>query len=1161
MQVQWKAGGAFLMYFVVVFAMAKAYGLGGEYFYYLMGLLAALGITAAGLWVYVAKKKESDAAPEGGAPAAGGGGGATGDAAIDQIIAEADARIAQGTQGAKLANLPLVFVVGDQSSAKTSAMVYSGIEPELLSGGVYGEGNAVAPTQHLNVWFARGSSFVEASGRVFADPGKWKGLVKRLKPGNWKSLVGSGEQAPRGVVLCYDVENFTRPGAAEQIATASRYIQARLTDISDGLGISFPVYILFTRTDRLPFFQEYVRNLNNEEATQVFGTTLPIRDIQNGVYAEEETRRLSKGFDDLFYSLSDKRCLLLPRDGDSLKTPQPYEFPREFRKLRASLVQFMVDCCRPSQLKASPFLRGFYFSGVRPITVSAAPVVSAAAGQQGDAFKQAGAATQMFSAAMLKQQMQQQGVAGAQGQGKRVPQWLFLGHLFNDILLKDTAAMGASGSSTKTSFAQRLLLGLLAFTMIVLSTLFTVSFFKNRSLEDQVITASKGLSDVRTDMKTCEVPSVDQLKRLETLRASLAQLTEYEEKGAPFLMRMGLYTGSDLYPSVRQNYFAKFKTVLFGGTQAGLVSFMRQVGAKGKPEPTDSFGTSYDRVKAHLLTTREYKRIKDEKAAKYGDWLGGTLHTNWACKPEEIGTERMELARKQFMFYANDLTNGNPYSDKDDGSVPQAQAYLRAFAGGEPAFQTLLAQVGRQKGPETFNQFLNGSATNVLGAVPVHFGYTKKGYDLMKPAIEKADFGSERWVMGEGGSTMPPNELKELVRQIYAKNYIETWRKVLKEARFVSYKDLAAAKERLPSITGSTAPIPGLFWWASHNTNVDLAGVKQAFTTLHTLQPPSEVQTFNAGQLANYSNAIAQLTGPVDTALQPGVDSFQSAQSLKDAARNAETQTRGITAALPNDMEAQIHTTILDLMLRPITSLPLPKGGAEINAAAGGFCGEFGQLARKFPFNSKATPEVSMMELDTIFKPGGRLTKLQETVQEFVTCDTVGAPNCRKSATAKAAPLPGFLQFLSQSIALQRALYPDGQNLGYKFAIKPSSEFFDRFVLNFNGVREDVKSGGTSKVYTFTANSGPFAPTIIQKGNSSGQEVPPAPGPWSVFRFFSTADNINGQTFKFFIYSNGRKIQVNGREADYDFTLQADGPPILSKDYLQSLKCAPQALP
>ena len=65
--------------------------------------------------------------------------------------------------------------------------------------------------------------------------------------------------------------------------------------------------------------------------------------------------------------------------------PATYEFPREFRKVRGSMVQFLVDLCRPSQLTTAPFLRGFYFSGVRPITVdefvpAAAPVEQAAAG-------------------------------------------------------------------------------------------------------------------------------------------------------------------------------------------------------------------------------------------------------------------------------------------------------------------------------------------------------------------------------------------------------------------------------------------------------------------------------------------------------------------------------------------------------------------------------------------------------------------------------------------------------------------------------------------------------------------------------------------------------------------------------------------------------------
>ena len=139
------------------------------------------------------------------------------------------------------------------------------------------------------------------------------------------------------------------------------------------------MYVLFTRCDRLPFFADYVRSLTNEEAGQVLGITLPMHNVQAGVYAEEETRRLVGAFDSLFYSLADKRLHFLPRESDPQKIPGAYEFPREFRKLRNAVVQFLVDVGRPSQLRTSPFLRGFYFTGVRPVTVQDTPLPTATA--------------------------------------------------------------------------------------------------------------------------------------------------------------------------------------------------------------------------------------------------------------------------------------------------------------------------------------------------------------------------------------------------------------------------------------------------------------------------------------------------------------------------------------------------------------------------------------------------------------------------------------------------------------------------------------------------------------------------------------------------------------------------------------------------------------
>src|SRR5580698_1427890 len=330
-------------------------------------ILGAVALIVAAITMYFQRKTQ-----EGIDRASGGGQGAAAPAAAnnegdaDPLIREASARLAQSKAGAGVANLPMIFVIGDRSTAKTSTILNSGLDPELLAGQVYRD-NAVAPTRSANIFFARGTVFVEAGGTLMANPQSWTSLVKKLQPSRLKSLGASG-QAPRGVLLCFDLETFTRAGANEAIVNATRYLQARLGEISELLGINFPVYVLFTRADRIPFFAEFVRNLNPDEAGQVVGATVPIRmGASADVYAEEETQRLTWAFNQLFHSFSDQRLLLLPREGDATKLPQAYEFPREFRKLRNSLVQFLVDVCRLSQLRASPFLRGFYCSGVRPV--------------------------------------------------------------------------------------------------------------------------------------------------------------------------------------------------------------------------------------------------------------------------------------------------------------------------------------------------------------------------------------------------------------------------------------------------------------------------------------------------------------------------------------------------------------------------------------------------------------------------------------------------------------------------------------------------------------------------------------------------------------------------------------------------------------------------
>ncbi len=542
------------------------------------------------------KKKKAAALAEGGEPAGPGGD------EISTLVKEAEGRLAAAKleQGARVANLPVYVLMGESGTAKTSVMMNSGLEAELLAGQVY-QNNAVVPTRAANFWFARRSVFVEAGGALPGDSGKWHRLIRKLAPRG--SVVGKGEQAPRAAVVCYDCENFTRQGALEAAVAAARNLRARLGEISQTLGINLPVYVLFTKMDRLPFFTEFVRNLSNEEASQVVGATLPMTKARGeGVYADEESARLGGHFEWLFRSLANARPEFLSRETDASKLPACYEFPREFRKLRQTAVQFLVDLCRPSQLSTGPFLRGFYFTGVRPVIINeAAPVAPSAQEQTPGGYGSASGATGIFSVGARASQPQYAAAAPVAG-SRKVPQWVFLGQFFNHVLLADRAAMGASGSSTKTSFARRLLLIAAAVLCFVFITGFTVSFFKNRGLETQVRDAARGISS--TESVGGDLASVDSLRKLDTLRQALGRLVQYRRDGAPWSYRWLLYVGNDLYPEARRVYFERFKQLLFGQTQAGMLAFLQNLPVTPGPD----YAPTYDALKAYLITTSFHEK-------------------------------------------------------------------------------------------------------------------------------------------------------------------------------------------------------------------------------------------------------------------------------------------------------------------------------------------------------------------------------------------------------------------------------------------------------------------------------------------------------------------------------------------------------------------------
>src|SRR5580704_2858568 len=147
-----------------------------------MVLYIIMGVTVVALIVLTVfyfrkKKKERLAAAAGGEVVAPGGD------EISVLIHEAEKKLAAAKleKGAKVGSLPVFLVVGEIGTTKTSVMLHSGLELELLAGQVYQAGN-VAPTRSANFWFSRRAIFAEAGGSMVSDPGRWGKLVKKLQP-------------------------------------------------------------------------------------------------------------------------------------------------------------------------------------------------------------------------------------------------------------------------------------------------------------------------------------------------------------------------------------------------------------------------------------------------------------------------------------------------------------------------------------------------------------------------------------------------------------------------------------------------------------------------------------------------------------------------------------------------------------------------------------------------------------------------------------------------------------------------------------------------------------------------------------------------------------------------------------------------------------------
>lgn len=1032
---------------------------------------------------------------------------------LNALIAEANRRLigaqppnARG-EPPTVATLPLYLVIGGEGAGKTSAILNSGMEPRLLAGEAAREGTVI-PTRLCNLWFAESAVFADISGRVVAQEAEnWERALRvfsqPFRIPRWKQvLFGRRSQTNlRGLVLVCDASQFARVSDPQRTGAFAKTLSDRLQTAGSVFRREFPVYVVFSKCDGVQYFSEFFAHLSEPEGRRLLGTTLPFAATRNDtadIYADREGRRLTGLFNRLYMSLAEKRLVLLTREDEPAKRSAAYEFPRELKKLRGDVVQFLLDVFRPNLLPLGPRLRGFYLSGQRWVARNLAPAAEGSVGGF-TVVPRRSDATVFFGSKPGAQPAAGLGPVRASGTGGAIAKWIFLADLFHNVILKDRAGSVAPPTQTREEEYRNFAIAGAGAFLLLLCLLWANSWRHNRELLNTVQTSLQGVHRYRSDTSSYGGSFTD----LDLLRTPLVTLLEYDRHGPPLSYRWGLYSGHDITGSLSELYFERFRKLVMDPSLSSLTTLFLGLGSNA-PVADDV----YD-----LLKT--YRMVTSGECKPDAGFLGSTLLPIWAnaasVSPSDVGA----LAQDQLQFYISELLIRNPYERdirENSKAVEQARAYLREQHGPDKILQGLIDTINHERKADALSNYPVDFVDVLIGPVTVDAAFTRDGWGAMMDDIHghKSTSAGEACVVGgktdESGLSFN-SEDESQVKGLYVDRFIQKWKSFLEAHHvqpFQSSRD-AAQKLRLLADNNHSALL-GLVYMGAHNTDLappekstteaatevvkkkietglgglfgskpgtavssavtqelapagvrDASDVVRAFAPLKFVVDPANRDKWISPNNQGYIQALEELAGSMD-ALPAMIDtadpqSQQAADHVKNAIALARAAHHKLGGTIPNTSSG-VDTDLMALLKEPIDNAEtvynhIPRKGPVpvvdlipgikrgVNESAKVLCNSLDGLRAKYPFNLAATEEAMPQDLNTVFAPSnGTLAQFAQNHDVQQAFQHQGQTWVPNAVLTDVEFMQTFVHSLNALSAFQAALYPDeGGNPHFEYAV------------------------------------------------------------------------------------------------------------------------------
>jgi hypothetical protein len=496
--------------------------------------------------------------------------------------------------------------------------------------------------------------------------------------------------------------------------------------------------------------------------------------------------------------------------------------------------------------------------------------------------------------------------------------------------LSDAQALGnliwaLTGKRPKLKDRGRSLRSRFAIAAIVLALLaggagLITSFLGNRALKNEVHRASEDLQSVSA--MPDQLPSIDDLQKLDRLRQVVVTLSTYERDGVPVRLRWSLYAGDRILPDAKRVYFERLRRLLLAETQKRVTDNLEALtGKSASNAPNDSYQKSYDQLKAYLITT---EAVDHDKSTK--EFLTPVMMSHWVAD-RDVDNDRKNLATAQFDFYATELAKDNPYATGTSQILIEgARAYLKQFSGIDRNYAQLLSKAAQKD--VSFNEQFPDSMGVIVSNRKVKGVFLRNGFQAVQDALKNsANLGGEEWVVGKNDvRDMNPDVMRQKLSDRYNQDFVNEWNTVLRSSSVTGYGSYAAADKSLQKLVGPTSPLLELFYFIAHNTDVAPTDAKTHFAPVSAIEPPGSPDMLPdryvlppnneyvaaLGKLQMDIHALAQNSSATNPAL------LTQAGSSVESASQAATK---LIMAIPVDQQFGNQDQVLRLLQEPIKNV------------------------------------------------------------------------------------------------------------------------------------------------------------------------------------------------------------------------------------------------